>query len=230
MASGFESFIKWLAILFGSIFLIGIAVGVVGRTRGSSDPLTRAMNAELDRQGVTALVRARVAGMTDTIEARKLGADLARKGVARLSEDQLAEREELLLHLDSIAGDTLCAGHFMGTLQPAQLHHFIELLDSTRLQRWAAVAVSAMKAELEATGPVTPPAPNEVSEVLQSIAANVPTEADRQRFNTIFANVTGATLADQCWAGKMTTATALGMHDPEREGVLRKMAMVEAGL
>ena len=231
MATGSSRIPKWLGIIIGVVFGLFIVIGIIGNVirGGAHDPLADAMSAELDRQGMTQALHDRVAKTADTTAARHLGADFARKGIARLPEDLLAEREGLLLHLDSIAGDTLCAGHFMGTLTPAQLHGFVGLLDSTQLARWAHISVSAMKAELEATEPVAPLGPNDLAETLQSISAQLRV-ADQERFKEIFANLPVATIADQCWASRTTTAAALGMRDPEREVVLRKMAIVEAGL
>lgn len=231
MASGSASMLKPIGIVGGSIAALIIVVMIIRDFRhlgSTGDPLADAMNAELERQGVTAAFHAKLSGVTDTLVARKYGSDLARKGIPRLSLELLAEREGILLHLDSIAGDTLCAGHFMGTLQPAQLRGFIGLLDSTRLRHWAAISVAAMKSQLESTVAVAPPTPDQVGAVLRQITAQVP-DADRERFTAIFGSMGTASLADQCWASKMTTATALGMPDSVRESVLRTMAMVEAG-
>jgi hypothetical protein len=221
--------------LFRIVVVIGVVLGasaafrsILGRFQTPDDPMAVAMAAELDRQGLTAQFNAELAGITDTAEAHKFGAQLARRGVARLPEADLGVRERLLLHLDSIAGDTLCAGRFMGNLPPTEMRRYISLLDSARLARWVTVAVHAMKAELDATSPSMPPTSDEIAALLKTVTDSVP-EADRSHFSAVFANVAGASIADQCWAGKMVSATALGLPSPLREDVLRKLAMVEAG-
>jgi hypothetical protein len=195
----------------------------------TGDRMADAMAAELGRQGLTAAFNAKVATITDTTAAHNYGAQLGRRGVARLSAPDLVVRAQLLLHLDSLAGDTLCAAHFMGTLDRTAMIRYVDLLDSTRLTRWVQIAVLSMKAEFEATSPLTPPTADEIGATLRTITAAVP-EADRGKFSGIFANVAGAPVADQCWAGKTLAVTALGMPEPQREEVLRKLAMLEAGL
>jgi hypothetical protein len=215
--------------VLATALLIAASIGdrlLAGRLRWS-DPETDAVMEEVGRQGFKDQLNARLKGVTRT-EAAQVGMDLARRGIARLSPDHLAERADLLLYLDTHATDSVCAARFIGTLPPSTYKSYLSAFDSGQRARWRVLSVAAMKAELLATEPLPSVQAEQVQELFARILAAT-ASPDHDRLQALLTDLLHAGVADQCWASRTVTRTTLGMAEPDRTRTLRAMARIEAG-
>jgi hypothetical protein len=218
-----------LAAVVGTVVAVAAVTRVVKNRSIAGTPMVAAMRAELERQGHLDLFEERMKGLTDRAEAARVGAELSRKGVARLNPAQLITRAEILLELDSLAGDSLCSKRFMGTLLPEEAAHFFTALDSAKLARWAAVSATGIGAELRATADIPPPSQDELASAIQTISQHM-NDADADRFGGVLSDPQAVTPAEQCWAQMAMTRTMLAMPEPPQAEVMRTVAKLEAGL
>ena len=192
-------------------------------------PLATAMEAEMDRQGFRAAFARRLGGTSNPLEAREIGLNLSRRGIARLDADHLEIRAALLLYIDSVAGDSICAARFEGTLAPAGLQPLLEALDPARMSQWAELSATSMRLELEASVPIAPANRSEIDSAFGFIGAAMP-DAPRYRLANVLDNPRGATAHDRCWASREMAKVTLALPPPQRFFVLPTFAKVEAGL
>ena len=215
-----------------------VVAGVVGANLvamkltpvGSADRIATVMEEELRRQGVDTALQARLLGAPESDAARSLGAGLARRGIARLTSEQLQERMALLFHMDSTATEEQCAARFMGTLAPADMQQMIGTLDDQQLELWAQISVSAIRLELHPeVRPPVPPTEEEVADAFAQVRRHLPS-ADGARFVSVMQDVGAATVADRCWVALTVARATSAMPDPPQAQVLVTLAKLEAGL
>ncbi|MDP9143975.1 MAG: hypothetical protein M3N43_04650, partial [Actinomycetota bacterium] len=93
---------KLVQVIF---IVIGVFLGKLafdhfsGRNRLPSSPIERAMLVELEAQGLQRELEAYIRSANAT-DPQAVVAALSRRGIARLSTEQLAERTRILLNLD----------------------------------------------------------------------------------------------------------------------------------
>src|SRR5687768_13037281 len=101
-----------------------------------STPIERAMLAEFETQGIQRELEAYIREHSAT-DPKTAVAALSRRGIARLTTDQLVERTQILLNLDLRAPVELCAARFLGTITPAQLETYFVGIDPASASAWA---------------------------------------------------------------------------------------------
>jgi hypothetical protein len=217
---------------------IGIVVGVFlgklafdhfsGQRSISASPIERAMLRELEAQDLQRELESYIRANSGT-DPKTAVAGLSRRGIARLSPEQLAERTQILLNIDLRAPVELCAARFMGTMTPAQQETYFASVDSLTMAHWSRLSASAIKAELRATDRIPPVSGEETQGMFQTIHNNL-NERDQERFAQVLDNIERASAADQCWMSTSMQATALVLMDPTRSQLFQTMARIEAGL
>jgi hypothetical protein len=214
--------------------VIGVFLGKLafdhlsGRNPLPSSPIERAMLAELEAQGLQRELEAYIRANNAT-DPKTAISELSRRGIARLTTEELAERTRILMNLDLRAPVELCAARFMGTIQPAQLESYFAGIDSGTASIWARLSANAIKAELRATDRLPPVSGEETQGMFQTIHNNL-SERDQERFAQVLDNIERASAADQCWMSTSMQSTALILVDPERSQLFKTMARIEAGL
>jgi hypothetical protein len=217
-----------------ALIIVGVFVGrfawdyFSGRNRLPATPIERAMLAEFETQGIQRELEAYIREHSAT-DPKTAVAALSRRGIARLTTDQLVERTQILLNLDLRAPVELCAARFMGTITPAQLETYFVGIDPASASTWARLSATAIKAELRAAD--IPPAVTgeETQAMFQTIHNNL-NERDQERFAQVLDNIERASAVDQCWMSTSIQSTGLILVDPTRSQLFRTMARVEAGL
>ena len=191
------------------------------------NPTAAAFLVEADKQGVRQRLEARLQPAKTPEEATQIVMKLALHGLSRLPPDELAERASLLAYLDRQAGDTLCARRFMGTLQPAMVTQYLSFFDAPRRERWVALTVSAVKAELLADEPIELVTPGEFRATFASLASAA-TPGESYRLSGVLDDLDHAGVEDQCWVSTTITRLALAQAEPERSHSLLILARLEA--
>lgn len=156
-------------------------------------------------------------------------AKLSRRGIARLSTDQLVERAQILVNLDLRVPSELCAARFLGTMTPDQERDYLAGLDSSAATRLARLLATAIQAELTATSPLPRATPEERQALFQTIHDSF-SERDRERFSQVLNTLERAAPIDVCWMSTSMVSTANILPDPPRSQLFQTMAKIEAGL
>lgn len=221
--------------------LLNYAIGLIGLIGGRllfnhfwpqsasrPEPMGSAFAAEVERQGFTALWNDRFSSINDPAEAGRIGGLLVRKGVGRLPADELLERAIIQMHADSLAGDSLCAARFMGTLQPSSVDAYFGRLDAWQQMRLMTITVHALHAELIAADSLVPVTHTEWRSALVNVAASQP-DSIMTEWGAIMDHLSQSSPSRQCWASMAMTRTIRTMPRERQSAVLSVLARVEAG-
>lgn len=222
--------IRYAAIALGAYAGYYAVQRVMGTGNGPTiDALATGLQDHLKKQGDYDAYRARLDAAPNAAERQRLALELSRRGLARLSLEDMADRDRILLHLDSIADVAQCAQRFKGSLDPAGMKAFLSRLEPAQFDRWAEISAHAVSAELHATTPLSAPTTEEIGLAFSNVKRPM-TTPDENRLNTVLQNFATATPDDLCWASKHLMGTALALPEPPRSSVLSTFTKLEAGL
>jgi hypothetical protein len=221
----------------GPLFRYGPAVLAVliaafllqARHRATGDFGDKAFLAEAERQGFRSELEQRLKAVPGAAARSALVQGLARRGIARLPSDLLVQRTTLLLALDTKGPDSLCAGHFMGTLKSKDYLRYLAPLDPAQRAEWVRISATAVKEELRSKEPVPPPSQGDVGNLFQHLIYRT-NSPDDKHLQAVLPVLRMATIQDQCWASRTIAHTVLAMPADDQARTLVLMARIEAGL
>jgi hypothetical protein len=158
---------------------------------------------------------------TNANAAREWGRELASKGLARLSDDELARRELLLQRTLAVADDASCAGWWTNT---ASLEPALRRLPREELEQWFDISFAATVAELrQAPAPPAPPqaaVDQAMQRLLDSLSAS-----DAELLRSTFAAPGTKSADDVCRAVRLLYARLPKL--PERSRAVLNRALVQ---
>jgi len=152
---------------------------------------------------------------------RRLGQDLVRRGIPRLSSQDLDEWNRIRIMMAE-RSDAMCAGLWSGTLTPDGVDSGLSTLGEPDLRAWLQVSSRAGILELEFASPV-PVDPDALEEGLRAIALALP-ESERIRLAEVIQQGTAAKAVDACYATRVLLPGAQRLEPRLRERFLRALA------
>ena len=161
-------------------------------------------------------------------QAQRLGAQLSRRGLARLGNETLEERATVRLRMLDAADERACAAWARGTATPADVIPIIMHADSTDRAAWMRMSMEAMLAEARGQPERASASPDDVALTLEVVADELP-EGDAERVWAILGDVGQASDADVCWFDRTVYRTVLGFEPDARRVALRTLIALESG-
>ena len=149
-------------------------------------------------------------------ESKKRGAQIAARGVLRLTREQHLQRVGFLAKVASIPGqEALCAAMWTGGADEQSFYEAIAQLDSTAQAQFARLIRYAMIAELRKE-PRAIVATDEQIGLIFELPAESMSAADSARYWSAVEAGPKATPQDACWAMRSLLSSMLALEEPGR--------------
>lgn len=159
-------------------------------------------------------------------EARAAGAQLAARGVTRLSAEDLKYRAELMVDFTGRANTKTCGKWAQGGASGDEMIAMIAQLDSVALDGWVDLSLRATVAEVRQSPAAHTGTQADVGTLFQQLPTTM-TEKEAERFHSVMATFEKASLKDACWFGRQLYVAALALEPADRDQALRTLAWVE---
>jgi hypothetical protein len=160
-------------------------------------------------------------------EARASGAQLAARGVVRLSVEDLKYRAELLLDFTGKVNTKTCGKWSRGSASGEEVVAMIAQLDSAALDDWVDLSLRATLAEVRQKPAAFAGTQADIAKLFERLPTTM-TEKESERFHTVMAKFDKASPKDACWFGRQLYISALALQPEERDHALRTLAWIEA--
>lgn len=160
-------------------------------------------------------------------EARASGAQLAARGVVRLSVEDLKYRAELLLDFTGKVNTKTCGKWSRGSASGEEVVAMIAQLDSAALDDWVDLSLRATLAEVRQKPAAFAGTQADIAKLFERLPTTM-TEKESERFHTVMARFDQASPKDACWFGRQLYISALALQPEERDHALRTLAWIEA--
>src|SRR6478752_1367939 len=151
-----------------------------------------------------------------------IGAQLAAKGMARLSPVECLQQVKLKLKMAEKL-PKLCAGFWSGGVSIADLGEGLDSLSDSEIERWFELANRATHLELYATTPLPRFSGQVMTDGIRQIAAALP-PAESQAFVATMQQGVGAPPAAGCLAFEQLTRGGLALPEAQRDTFLRGLS------
>jgi len=151
-----------------------------------------------------------------------LGAQLAAKGMARLSPIEFLQQVKLKLKMAE-KSPKLCAGFWSGGVNLADLGEGLDSLSDAEIERWFELADRATHLELYATTPLPRFPGKALTDGIREIAAGL-SPAESQAFVATLQQGVSAPPAAGCLAFEQLTRGGLALPEAQRDTFLRGLA------
>ena len=159
-------------------------------------------------------------------EARASAAQLAARGVVRLSAEDLKHRAELVLDFTGRANTKTCGKWSRGSASGEDVIGMITQLDSVALDDWVDLSLRATVAEVRQTQASFAGTQADIAKMFEHLSTAM-TEKESERFHTVMAKFEKASPKDACWFGRQLYISALALKPEERNHALRTLAWLE---
>lgn len=159
-------------------------------------------------------------------EARAAGAQLAARGVPRLSAEDLKHRAELMVDFTGRANTKTCGKWAQGGASGEEVVAMIAKLDSVALDNWVDLSLRATIAELRQSPAAHTGTQTDVLKLFQQLPTTM-SEKDAERFQSVLATFEKASAKEACWFGRQLYVAALALQPTDRDQALRTLAWVE---
>ncbi len=200
----------------------------IGRGNGDTGLLNREISRVMTGMQVEELIKQRSPEGADDETLRRMGAQLATRGLARLDPRMLADRMEIMDHVYRDANEHECANMTRGQAETELLTRTLANYDSATQHRWAVIQISALVAELRAREPVTRPPAEQVHATMNAIGETL-NGRDRDRYVEVLQRGAQGSDADVCWFGRAVTKGVLQLAPDSRDHALTTLAEMSAG-
>jgi hypothetical protein len=159
-------------------------------------------------------------------EARASGAQLAARGVVRLSAEDLKYRAELLVDFTGRANTKTCGKWSRGGVSGEEVIAMIAQLDSVALDDWVDLSLRAAMAEVRQRPAAFAGTQADIAKLFEQLPSTM-TEKESERFHTVMVKFDTASPKDACWFGRQLYLSALALEPEERDHALRTLAWIE---
>jgi hypothetical protein len=159
-------------------------------------------------------------------EARAAGAQLAARGMVRLSAEDLKYRAELLVDFTGRANTKTCGKWSRGGASGEEVIAMVTQLDSVALDDWVDLSLRATMAELRQKPAGFVGTQADIVKLFEQLPTTM-TEKESERFHNVMAKFDKASPKDACWFGRQLYISALSLKPEERDHALRTLAWIE---
>jgi len=215
---------RWM-VLIAALGLLGAVPSAASAQKGELARYQRAAIRGLGRLEEPAAFEQAFKGKTQE-EARASGAQLAARGMVRLSAEDLKYRAELLLDFTGRADTKTCGKWSRGGVSGEEVIAMIAQLDSVALDDWVDLSLRATVAEVRQTPAAFAGTQADIAKLFERLPTTM-TEKESERFHTVMAKFDKASPKDACWFGRQLYVSALALKPEERDHALRTLAWLE---
>ena len=215
---------RWM-VLIAALGLLGAVPSAASAQKAELARYQRAAIRGLGRLEEPAAFEQAFKGKTQE-EARASGAQLAARGMVRLSAEDLKYRAELLLDFTGRASTKTCGKWSRGGVSGEEVIAMIAQLDSAALDQWVDLSLHATMAEVHQKPAAFAGTQADVGKLFERLETTM-NEKESERFHTVMSKFDKASEKDACWFGRQLYISALALKPDERDHALRTLAWLE---